>query len=89
MEDQSRMMSIALVGGTGKEGKGLAYRWAKAGYRILIGSRSLEKANAAVQELLDLLGGEASIQGMENVPAARQADIIVITVPFLVHRETS
>jgi 8-hydroxy-5-deazaflavin:NADPH oxidoreductase len=88
MEEQPKMMTIALVGGTGKEGKGLAYRWAKAGYGILIGSRSLEKAKAAAQELMDLLGGKATIEGVENVPAARQADVIVITVPYLVHRET-
>ena len=44
MTSESLLLTIAVLGGTGKEGKGLAYRWAKAGYKILIGSRSPEKA---------------------------------------------
>ena len=45
MTDASILLTIAVLGGTGKEGKGLAYRWAKAGYRVLIGSRTEEKSN--------------------------------------------
>jgi NADPH-dependent F420 reductase len=88
MSDQRHMFSIAVLGGTGKEGKGLAYRWAKAGYRILIGSRTPEKAAAAALELLELLRGKAFIEGMTNLKAAQTADIVALTVPYAAHRET-
>jgi len=88
MSDQSWILSIAVLGGTGKEGKGLAYRWAKAGYRILIGSRVPEKAEAAAAELLKLIGEKAEIVGMSNLEAARQAEIVVLTVPYIAHRDT-
>jgi NADPH-dependent F420 reductase len=88
MSDQSRILSIAVLGGTGKEGKGLSYRWAKAGYRILIGSRTPEKARAAANELLNLAGVKTLIEGMSNLDAAQQADIVVLTVPYVAHRNT-
>ena len=79
--------TIAIVGGTGKEGKSLAYRWAIAGYRLIIGSRSIEKALSVAQELNGKLRGAAMIQGMDNLQAAAIADLVVLTVPFAVHRE--
>ncbi|MEW6401708.1 MAG: NADPH-dependent F420 reductase [Chloroflexota bacterium] len=88
MTDPQLLLSIAILGGTGKEGKGLAYRWAKAGYKVLIGSRTAEKAEAAAKELLGLLEGEADIIGMSNVDAAQQANILVLTVPYSAHRDT-
>jgi len=88
MPDKPILLTIAILGGTGKEGKGLAYRWAKAGYRILIGSRTPEKARATAQELLDRLGGEAHLEGLSNVEAAQRADIVALTVPYAAHRET-
>lgn len=81
-------MTIAVLGGTGNEGKGLVYRWAKAGYRILIGSRTPEKAQAVAAELTDLLGGEVAIEGATNLAAAQGANIVVLTVPYAVHSET-
>ncbi|NCP87600.1 MAG: NADPH-dependent F420 reductase [Anaerolineae bacterium CG_4_9_14_3_um_filter_57_17] len=81
------LVTIAVLGGTGKEGKGLAYRWAKAGYRVLIGSRTAEKAQSAAQELTALLG-EAAIEGLDNLSAAQKADIVVAAVPYAAHRET-
>jgi NADPH-dependent F420 reductase len=87
-EDRSILLTIAILGGTGKEGKGLAYRWAKAGYRVLIGSRTPEKAEATARELTDMLGGNALIQGMDNLSAAQKADIAVLTVPYSAHRAT-
>jgi 8-hydroxy-5-deazaflavin:NADPH oxidoreductase len=78
---------IAIVGGTGKEGKGLAYRWAKAGYEIVIGSRLQEKAEAAVQELKQLLNETCVVSGATNPDAARNADVVVMTVPFSVHKD--
>ena len=82
------LITIAILGGTGKEGKGLALRWAKAGYRILIGSRSPEKARAVSQELTQLLSGNASIEGTTNLFAAQTGDIVVLTVPYAAHRLT-
>lgn len=88
MSNTTILMTVAVLGGTGKEGKGLAYRWAKAGYRVLIGSRSPEKAQAAAVELTDLLGGEAAIEGTANLTAAQHADIVALAVPYAAHRET-
>src|ERR1700690_3442953 len=88
MNDPSILMTIAVLGGTGKEGKGLAYRWAKAGYRILIGSRSSEKAILAASEIVQLLDGASSVVGTTNPEAAKLANVVVLTVPYSAHRET-
>lgn len=82
------MLTIAVLGGTGKEGKGLAFRWAKAGYRVLIGSRTPEKAVKAASEIMELLEGSSSVVGMANPEAAEQANIVVLTVPYAAHRST-
>jgi 8-hydroxy-5-deazaflavin:NADPH oxidoreductase len=78
--------TIAIIGGTGKEGKGLAYRWARAGYKVIIGSRVPEKALAAAAELRALAGDGVDIRGMENPEAAQAADVVVVTVPYSAHR---
>jgi hypothetical protein len=88
MEKKSLMVTIAILGGTGKEGKGLAYRWAKAGYKVLIGSRSIEKAVTAASELMEMLEGSSSLVGVSNHEAAELADIVVMTVPYAAHRHT-
>ena len=88
MNDPSILMTIAVLGGTGKEGKGLAYRWAKAGYRVLIGSRSSEKAIIAASEIIKLLDGASSVVGTTNPEAAKLANVVVLTVPYSAHRET-
>jgi 8-hydroxy-5-deazaflavin:NADPH oxidoreductase len=80
--------SIAIIGGTGQEGKGLAYRWAGAGYSILIGSRREEKALAAAKDVKELLGiGPAAdaVQGLTNPDAVAKCDLAVLTVPFSAH----
>ena len=77
--------TIAILGGTGKEGPGLALRWAYAGYSVLIGSRQAEKAQAVAAELNAALGSDA-VQGMENSQAARQADICVLTIVQAAHQ---
>jgi NADPH-dependent F420 reductase len=87
MSKETLMLTIAVLGGTGKEGKGLAYRWAKAGYRILIGSRYSEKAVTVASEIMELLEGASSVVGTTNQEAATQADIAVLTVPYSGHRE--
>jgi len=79
--------TIGIIGGTGKEGKGLAYRWAKAGHTILIGSRQLEKAQEAAKFVNELFSGAFVVQGAENAQVAQRADIVVLTVPFNVHIE--
>ncbi len=84
----TELITLAVLGGTGKEGKGLAYRWAKAGYNVIIGSRATEKAQAAAAELTDLLGGKATVSGADNLSAAQQAQLIVLTVPYAAHRDT-
>jgi NADPH-dependent F420 reductase len=75
---------IAILGGTGKEGPGLALRWATAGYPIVIGSRQLEKAQATAEELNEKLGLEM-VRGLENADAARSAEICVLTVVQSAH----
>jgi len=75
---------IAILGGTGKEGPGLAMRWARAGYSIIIGSRQLEKAQATAAELNAKLG-LISIRGLENHDAVREADLCVLTVVQSAH----
>jgi NADPH-dependent F420 reductase len=88
MTDSNLLLTIAVLGGTGKEGKGLAYRWARAGYHVLIGSRTIEKALAAANEIREMLGEGCSVNGMGNLEAAREANIAILTVPYAAHRDT-
>jgi NADPH-dependent F420 reductase len=74
--------TIAVVGGTGKLGSALARRWAKAGLSVIIGSRALASAAQAAADL------GFGLTGMTNADAARQADIIVVTVPFAAQEAT-
>lgn len=73
--------TLAVIGGTGDLGGGLARRWAKAGYSVIIGSRSRDKAQRAVDALRGEVPG-ASVEGGENLAAAEAAEIVVLTVPF-------
>jgi len=82
------LLTVAILGGTGKEGKGLAYRWARAGYKVLIGSRTPPKAVEAAEELSMMLGGQSHIEGMGNLEAAQESDIAVLTVPYSAHHAT-
>jgi NADPH-dependent F420 reductase len=77
--------TIAILGGTGKEGPGLAQRWAYAGYKVIVGSRQAEKALATAAELNTKLEID-SIEGMENSEAARAAHISVLTVVHSAHQ---
>jgi 8-hydroxy-5-deazaflavin:NADPH oxidoreductase len=78
-------MRIGIVGGTGKQGTGLAKRWMRAGHTIAIGSRDPTKALAHVAELG---GGATAVEGGENVWAASVADVVVLSVPYSAHAET-
>lgn len=79
--------TLAVLGGTGKEGKGLVYRWAKAGYQVTIGSRDSEKAKAAAAEINQMLGQEL-VSGADNLSAAQDSSLVVLTVPHSAHIST-
>jgi NADPH-dependent F420 reductase len=81
------LLKIAVLGGTGKEGSGLALRWAAAGYDMTIGSRELEKAQRAAVELNASLGKDI-VRGMTNRDAAAQAGVVVMAVPYAAHAAT-
>tara|TARA_Y100001960_G_scaffold33990_2_gene30591 strand:- start:974 stop:1639 length:666 start_codon:yes stop_codon:yes gene_type:complete len=72
--------TIAILGGTGDLGTGLAIRWSKAGYKIVIGSRTLEKARNATENLAKI-SPDTPAEAMENSDAAAAGDIVVLTVP--------
>jgi NADPH-dependent F420 reductase len=80
---------IAVLGGTGKEGSGLAFRWAHAGYPVIVGSRTADKALAAAAELTALLAGRGTVGGAANPEAARAAAIVVLAVPYAAQRATA
>jgi Predicted dinucleotide-binding enzymes len=73
-------MRIGILGGTGKEGAGLAQRWALGGHEVIIGSRDAERARAKAAEL-SVLAGNAAMTGMSNLDAARAASVVVLTLP--------
>jgi NADPH-dependent F420 reductase len=75
-------VTIAIVGGTGDEGFGLALRLAKAGERVVIGSRLEEKGRAAAERARDLLGDGVAVEGRSNAEATAASDVVVVTVPF-------
>jgi hypothetical protein len=74
--------TIAIIGGTGAEGTGLAYRWAKAGERIVLGSRDATRAAQTAKLLHEKIGGSAQIEGTDNASAAAKCDVAVLTIPF-------
>ncbi len=82
----SSLPTLAILGGTGDLGTGLARRWYQAGYRVIIGSRTLEKAQAAIDDLREVMAergvAEVEVEAMENLDAANAADIVTLTVPF-------
>jgi NADPH-dependent F420 reductase len=73
--------SVAVIGGTGAEGFGLALRWSAAGIAIVIGSRDADRATAAAARLRERTGS-GSVRGLENTEAASISDVVVVTVPF-------
>lgn len=79
----SKLPTIAVLGGTGAEGSGLAFRWARAGYKVIIGSRNASRAVEAAAEV-----NESGVTGTDNESAARACDIAVLTVPFAAQRDT-
>lgn len=79
-------MDIAIVGGTGKEGQGMAARWAKAGHRVWIGSRDAERARIAAAELSARVSAE--LRGGDNAEVVANAEVVVLSVPYSAHAST-
>jgi NADPH-dependent F420 reductase len=82
MERTTMPRKIAILGGTGPEGSGLANRWVRAGEHVLIGSRDAARAKETAQQLRAQISAAAQIEGMDNASAAAACDIAVLTVPF-------
>ena len=81
--------TVAVIGGSGAEGSGLAVRWAAAGYPVVIGSRSAEKAASVSAELAALLpAGSATLTGAANAEAAVAGDVVVLSVPYSAQEAT-
>ena len=76
---------IAILGGSGPEGFGLALRWAQAGETVIIGSRDAKRAQEAAEKIKQKVGASAKISGSENISACSAADFIVLTIPFEGH----
>jgi len=81
-EEAKPIRPIAVIGGTGPAGMGLALRWARAGETIIIGSRDADRARQADAVIQQKVGGQANVSGMENSEACAAADILMLTVPF-------
>ncbi|MEV8334148.1 NADPH-dependent F420 reductase [Streptomyces niveus] len=76
-------LTVGVLGGTGDQGRGLAYRLGRAGQKVIIGSRAAERAEAAAAEL-----GLASVEGADNAECARRSDIVIVAVPWDGHAKT-
>ena len=81
-------LTVGILGGTGDQGRGLAYRFARAGHRVVIGSRSAERGAAVAAEIAALVGPTESVTGGGNTDAAQAADIVIVAVPWEGHAET-
>jgi hypothetical protein len=73
---------IGILGGTGPEGSGLAFRWARAGEEIMLGSRDAQRAAETAAQIRVRIGASAKIEGGDNASVASQCDVVVLTVPF-------
>ncbi len=80
---------IGVLGGTGQEGSGLAFRWALKGHDVIIGSRSVDKAAVAAQALNRLLAGRGGVRGGSHRDAAQAASVVVLTVPYAAQAATA
>ena len=81
-------MKIAIIGGTGGQGLGIAIRFVQAGEDVIIGSRTIEKAQAAVDKLKGLLGDVSNVKAADNSDAAAEAELLVLTVPLAAQKST-
>ena len=81
-------MKVAVIGGTGGQGLGIAARFVQAGEDVIIGSRTVDKAEAAVDKVRALLPGATNVRAMANPDAAQEADVLILTVPLAAQKET-
>jgi len=88
IDEDVRGLTVAVLGGTGDQGQGLARRFAQAGLQVLIGSRSVDRAEKAAAELNAALGVDPSVRGLANADAASQADLVIVAVPWEGHAAT-
>lgn len=79
-------MDIGIIGGTGKEGRGMALRWARAGHQVVIGSRDAARAATAAAELSAEAG--RPIEGADNAACARRSEVVLLSVPYAGHGDT-
>ncbi len=79
-------LSIGILGGTGPQGRGLAYRWARAGHRVTLGSRDPQRARDSAKALTGQLTTDNAIAGSDNAGACDN-DVVVVAVPWQGHRE--
>ena len=79
--------TIGVIGGTGPQGRGLAYRWARTGLSVVIGSRNASRAQATASQLSDLSGAD-TVTGAANADCAAAADLVLVAVPWDGHAET-
>ncbi|MFC0547533.1 NADPH-dependent F420 reductase [Kutzneria chonburiensis] len=79
-------LTVGVLGGTGPQGKGLAFRWAKAGLKVVIGSRSADRAETTAKELRELAGVD-NVAGADNLETASKADVVLVAVPWDGHGE--
>jgi hypothetical protein len=80
--------TVAILGGTGDQGRGLGYRFARAGLPVVIGSRTLERGRSVAAELSSLPGVAVPLEGGDNHQAARRGDLVIVTVPWDGHART-
>lgn len=81
---------VAVIGGTGPQGKGLGYRFAKGGHTVVLGSRAAEKGEAVAEEVRERLAdadGAGEVSGASNVDAVEQCDVVLLAVPYDGHDE--
>jgi NADPH-dependent F420 reductase len=78
-------LTLAVLGGTGDQGRGLARRFALAGHRVVIGSRAAERAEQAAREVLETLPADARVDGADNHSAAAAGDVVIVAVPWEGH----
>lgn len=87
MTQNEQLATIAVLGGTGKEGGGLALRWASKGHKVIIGSRTAERAQESAAQMNEVLG-RGDVTGAANADAAAQAEIVVLAVPYAAQQST-
>ncbi|HEX6970016.1 MAG TPA: NADPH-dependent F420 reductase [Micromonosporaceae bacterium] len=82
-------LTVGIIGGTGDQGRGLAYRFARSGLTVLVGSRTAERARQAAQEISALPGVPgAAVSGGDNVEVATRSNVVVLAVPWAGHADT-